>query len=133
MIQVPDFGDRFWVYQVVDLRTDSSVQLGKMYGTAPGFYLLAGPNWHGEAPKGITQVFRSPTNTGFIAPRVFQDDTPEDKQAIQTVLQQIMMYPVAEYDGTNEKSPTGATSKSSAAASSGRGGIEMGVPREVLR
>ena len=43
VIQVPDFGDRFWVYQVVDLRTDSFVQLGKMYGTTPGFYLLVGP------------------------------------------------------------------------------------------
>ena len=86
VIQVPDFGDRFWVYQVVDLRTDSVVQLGKMYGTTPGFYLLVGPDWKGEVPKGITKVFRSSTNTGFVAPRVFQDDTPEDKRAIQAVL-----------------------------------------------
>jgi hypothetical protein len=33
VIQVPDFGDRFWVYQVVDQRTDSFAHLGKMYGT----------------------------------------------------------------------------------------------------
>ena len=58
VIQVPDFGDRFWVYQIVDLRTDSFVQLGKMYGTTPGFYLLVGPDWQGEVPKGITRVFR---------------------------------------------------------------------------
>ena len=99
VVQVPNFGDRFWVYQVVDLRTDSFVQLGKMYGTTPGFYLLIGPDWHGDVPKGITRVFRSSTNTGFIAPRMFQDDTPEDKKAIQGVLQQVMMYPLAEYDG----------------------------------
>lgn len=103
VVQVPDFGDRFWVYQMVDLRTDGFVQLGKMYGTTPGFYLLVGPNWQGEVPKGITKVFRSPTNTGFVAPRVFQDDTPEDKKAIQEVLQWIMMYPVAEYDGTMKR------------------------------
>jgi hypothetical protein len=103
VIQVPDFGDRFWVYQLVDLRTDSFVQLGKMYGTAPGFYLLVGPDWQGEVPKGITKVFRSPTNTGFVAPRVFQDDTPEDKQAIQSVLQWITMYPVSDYDGTMKR------------------------------
>ena len=72
VIQVPDFGDRFWVYQVVDLRTDSFVQLGKMYGTTPGFYLLVGPDWNGEVPKGITRVFRSSTNTGLVAPRVAQ-------------------------------------------------------------
>src|SRR5262249_26345300 len=50
VIQVPDFGDRFWLYQIVDLRTDSFVQLGKMYGTTPGFYLLVGPHWKGEVP-----------------------------------------------------------------------------------
>lgn len=97
VIQVPDFGERFWVYQVVDLRTDGFVQIGKMYGTTPGFYLLVGPNWRGDI--GITRVFRSPTNTGFAGPRVFQDDTPEDKKALQSVLQWITMYPLKEYDG----------------------------------
>ncbi|GAA0943061.1 DUF1214 domain-containing protein [Actinocorallia libanotica] len=33
VIQVPDFGDRFWVYQAVDQRTESFVRLGAMYGT----------------------------------------------------------------------------------------------------
>lgn len=103
VIQVPDFGDRFWVYQAVDLRTDSFVQLGKMYGTTPGFYLLVGPNWSGEVPRGITKVFRSPTSTGMIAPRVFQDDTAEDRRAIQAALSEILMYPLAEFDGTTKK------------------------------
>jgi hypothetical protein len=98
VVQVPDFGDRFWVYQIIDLRTDSFVQLGKMYRTMPGFYLLVGPNWKGEVPKGITKVFRCPTNTGLVAPRVFQDDTPEDKKAIQAVLPGIMVYQLAEFD-----------------------------------
>jgi hypothetical protein len=100
VVQVPDFGDRFWVYQVVDTRTDSFAQLGKMYGTQPGFYLLAGPGWSGEVPKGITRVFRSSTNSGIVAPRVFQDDTPQDKRAIQSVLTSIVMYPLSEFDGT---------------------------------
>jgi hypothetical protein len=97
VIQVPDFGERFWVYQIVDLRTDSFVQLGKMYRATPGFYLLAGPNWRGEVPKGITRVFQASTNTGPAAPRVFQDDTPEDKRAIQSVLTGIVMYPLYFY------------------------------------
>src|SRR6478752_2599721 len=99
VIQVPDFGDRFWVYQVVDLRTDSFVQIGKMYGTTPGFYLLVGPNWSAEVPKGITRVFRASSNTALVAPRIAQNDTPEDKRAIQDVLTGIAMYPIAEYDG----------------------------------
>lgn len=100
VIQVPDFGDRFWVYQAVDSRTDGFAQLGKMYGTQPGFYMLVGPNWSGEIPKGITRVFRSTTNTGNIVPRVFMDDTPEDRAAIQEVLKGIVMYPAAQFDGT---------------------------------
>lgn len=100
VIQAPDFGNRFWVYQVVDSRTDGFAQLGKMYGTTPGFYLLVGPDWHGEIPKGITKVFRASTNTGNVIPRVFLDDTQEDRSEIQDVLKGIMMYPLDQFDGT---------------------------------
>jgi hypothetical protein len=41
--QVPDFGDRFWVYAMYNARTDQFGQLGKLYGSKPGFYLLVGP------------------------------------------------------------------------------------------
>jgi len=99
VIQVPDFGDRFWVYQIVDLRTDSFADIGKMYGTTPGFYLLVGPEWKGEVPKGITKVFRASTNTGYVIPRVFQDDSPEDNKIVREVTQQVMMYPLAQFDG----------------------------------
>ncbi len=102
VIQVPDFGDRFWVYQIVDLRTDSFANLGKMYGTTPGFYMLVGPEWSGEVPKGITQVFRASTNTAYVIPRAFQGDSPEDKRAIQSTISQIMMYPVAEFTGRTQ-------------------------------
>ncbi|MFH6937101.1 DUF1254 domain-containing protein [Flavobacterium sp. FlaQc-30] len=99
VIQVPDFGKRFWVYQVVDLRTDAFAQLGKMYGTKPGFYMLAGPNWKGEVPKGITKVFYSKTGTAFIVPRVFQDDTPSDKNAVQAIINSIDVYALDKFDG----------------------------------
>jgi len=100
VIQVPDFGTRFWVYQIVDLRTDSFADIGAMYRTKPGFYLVVGPNWKGEAPKDINAMLRSRTNTAFFGPRVFQDDAPEDKREIQDVLRGIGMYPLAEFDGT---------------------------------
>lgn len=99
VLQVPDFGGRFWVYQVVDLRTDGFADLGAMYRTKPGFYLLAGPRWKGDVPSGIAQVFRSSTNTAFVGPRVFQSDYAEDKQAVQKVIGSIDMYPLSAYDG----------------------------------
>ncbi len=99
VVQVPDFGDRFYVYQIADARTDSFGQIGKQYGTKPGFYLLVGPEWKGTVPSGINGVLRSPTNLAVIFPRIFQDDTPEDKAAVQSLLSQVMVYPLTQFDG----------------------------------
>ncbi|MFI5720163.1 DUF1254 domain-containing protein [Nocardia sp. NPDC051750] len=99
VVQVPDFGDRFWVYQVVDQRTDSFVRIGKMYGTPPGFYLLAHESWDGDVPAGITGVFRYDTRSGVVIPRVFLDDTAADRAEIGPLVDRIGMYPLTEFDG----------------------------------
>jgi hypothetical protein len=99
VFQVPDFGDRFWVYALYDQRTDEFSNIGKSYGTKPGFYLVVGPGWNGETPKGITAVLHSSTNMIVTVPRVFLDDTPEDKAAIQPLLNQISFYPLSKYTG----------------------------------
>jgi len=97
--QVPDFGDRFWVYALYDARTDQFGQLGKPYASKPGFYLLVGPTWSGEKPAGVEAILRSPTELANAIPRVFMDDTPEDRAAIQPFIDQIVFYPLTEYDG----------------------------------
>ncbi len=99
VVQVPDFGDRFWVYALYDARTDQFADLGKPYGSKPGFYLLAGPNWKGETPAGIAGVFRCSTEIANCIPRAFMDDTDEDRAAIQPVINQICAYPLTEFDG----------------------------------
>lgn len=99
MVQVPDFGDRFYVYALYDQRTDEIGHIGKQYGTEPGFYLIVGLNWNGSVPQGITAVIRSSTDLVFVVPRVFKDDTPEDTQAVQPLLSQVMMYPLSKFDG----------------------------------
>jgi hypothetical protein len=97
--QVPDFGDRFWVYALYDHRTNQFGHVGKPYRTRPGFYLLVGPNWKGSKPAGITDIIRCPTALANAIPRVFQNDTPEDKQAIQSVINKIVFYPLKQFDG----------------------------------
>ena len=99
VLQVPDFGDRFWLYQVIDARTDEISQLGKQWGTKPGFYLLVGPDWKGPLPSGINAVVRSSTPYVWVLPRVFLLDTPKDHAAIQPLLSQMDFYPLAEFDG----------------------------------
>ncbi|XZE32230.1 DUF1254 domain-containing protein [Pirellulaceae bacterium SH501] len=51
VLQVPDLTDRFWMVQLGDHRTDSFGELGSMYGSKPGFYMIVGPNWKGVVPS----------------------------------------------------------------------------------
>ncbi len=99
VLQLPDFGDRFWVCQAVDSRTDSFAELGTMYGTRAGFYLLVGPNWAGTVPAGIERVFVAQTHSAVVIPRVFRDDTPEDLAAVRALVEGLALFPVADFDG----------------------------------
>ncbi|MCR9209928.1 MAG: DUF1254 domain-containing protein [bacterium] len=99
VLQVPDFGDRFWVYAIYDQRTDQVGHLGKPYNSEPGFYLLTGPNYEGGTPEGFVDALRSPTDVANIIPRVFMDDTEEDREAIQPAINNISVYPLSEYTG----------------------------------
>ena len=100
---MPDFGTRFWVYQLVDLRTDSFADIGAMYGTKAGFYLIVGPGWEGTIPRGITRVLHCPTRTGMVVPRVFQDITRQDNRAVQDLIGRIDMYPLDQFDGREKR------------------------------
>ena len=99
VIQVPDFGNRFYVYAMYDQRTDEVGRIGQQYGTKPGFYMLVGRNWSGELPRGITAAIRSSTGLVFIVPRIFKDSTPEDTAAVQPLINQVVMYPLSQFDG----------------------------------
>jgi hypothetical protein len=98
VVQVPDFGARFFVYAFYDARTDQFGHVGSPYGSTPGHYLLVGPGWDGEA-DGFVEVLRSPTRLANAIPRVFMDDTDEDRAAIQPLLNQVMVYPLTTHTG----------------------------------
>jgi len=121
VFQVPDFGDCFWVYALYDARTDELSNICKQYSTKPGFYIVVGPNWKGETPKGITAVLRSSTTVVAAAPRVFMDDTSEDHAAIQPVLSQIDFYPLSQFDGNMKTKDWSKLPHFPAPASKGKG------------
>ena len=99
VVQVPDFGDRFWTVMAEDQRTDSFAEMGTVHGSKSGFYLLVGPDWQGEKPDGIEEVFRSTTNLGVVIPRAFMDDTKEDRAAVQEPVSKLAVYPLSQFDG----------------------------------
>jgi hypothetical protein len=132
VIQVPDFGDRFWTYALYDARTDQFSNLGKAYGSKPGFYLLVGPNWKGEVPARITGVVRSSTALANAIPRVFQDDTPEDKRAIQPLVDQIVAYPLTQFDGAMKTVDWSAAPTFPASQSGGGGETKWVIPEKFF-
>jgi hypothetical protein len=99
VLQVPDFGSRFWLYQLGDQRTDAFADFGSMHGTKPGCYLVVGPTWSGTAPAGIAGIVRSPTRFAYCLPRIFFSDIPGDREAALPLVNQVTAYPLDEYVG----------------------------------
>ncbi|MES2127929.1 MAG: DUF1254 domain-containing protein [Pseudomonadota bacterium] len=99
VMQVPDFGERYWLYGMYDGRSDEFAAIGKQYGTRPGFYLVVGPHWRGTLPAGFQGLVRSSTEMAFAVPRIFKDDTAADSAAIQPALREVMFYPLSEFTG----------------------------------
>lgn len=97
VLQVPEAEGRLWMFQVGDHRTDSFAELGSMYGSRPGFYLVVGPDWDGEIPDGIVQVFRSSTNLAYVIPRYFVGES--NSASLQKILSQVSVYPIRYYRG----------------------------------
>jgi hypothetical protein len=95
----PSLAIVFGRFPVYNARTDQMSELGRQYDTKPGFYMVVGPNWKGEAPSGIAGVVRSSTNFAVTMPRIFISDSPEDQASVQPALKQIQFYPLSEFDG----------------------------------
>lgn len=57
--------DRYFVFQLMDLYTFNFAYIGsRATGNDGGTYLIAGPEWKGKTPKGITKAF--PAETEFV-------------------------------------------------------------------
>ena len=54
--------DRYWSLQLIDLYTHNFDYVGsRTTGKGGGTFMIAGPGWKGETPKGITKVYRCET------------------------------------------------------------------------
>jgi len=70
-----------------------------MYGTPPGFYLIAGPDLNGRAPAGVTAVLRCPTEIGYVLPRILPLGEQFGGTSLDETINQIMVYPLSEFSG----------------------------------
>jgi hypothetical protein len=61
--------ERFYEVQLIDLYTHNFAYISTVAtGNVPGKYLLTGPDWTGDVPKGITEVIPSETQFFLASP-----------------------------------------------------------------
>ncbi len=76
---------RYFSIQLIDAYTHNFDYIGsRTTGNGGGRYLLAGPGWTGETPKGIDRVFRAETEIGLAVYRT-QLKSPEDLDAVKAI------------------------------------------------
>ncbi len=85
VLSVPDTGDRYYVFSIMNMWTDVFGSVGKRTtGTSPGHFLIAGPNWRGTAPPDIKQTFRSSTRYAWALGQT-QANGPADFAAVNAI------------------------------------------------
>jgi hypothetical protein len=78
--------ERYFSVQLIDAYTFNFDYIGsRATGNDGGSYLIAGPNWKGELPKGIKKVFRSETEFVFAVYRtqLFKPDDLDNVKKVQ--------------------------------------------------
>ena len=71
VLTVPAIQDRYYSIQFISATTDDFAYVGtRTTGAEAGTFLIAGPDWHGETPPGITRVLRSPSRFAIAPVRV---------------------------------------------------------------
>lgn len=101
VISVPSVAaDRYYSVQLVDGNTYNYGYIGsRTTGNEAGDFLVAGPDWKGEKPEGIREVFRSTTPFGLTIFRT-QLFNPADMSNVISVQAGYKAQPLSKFLGT---------------------------------
>lgn len=104
---IPEIGkERFYEVQLIDLYTHNAAYISTVAtGNVPGKYLLTGPDWKGEVPKGITKIIPFETQFLFSIHRT-QLFNPSDIDNLKKIQDAYKIEPLHSYLGT--KAPSAA-------------------------
>jgi hypothetical protein len=91
--------ERYYSLQFIDMYTFDFAYVGsRATGNGAGSYLLAGPNWKGEKPKGIKSVIRSETEFAFVLYRT-QLFNPADIENVKKIQAGYKVQPLSQFLG----------------------------------
>ena len=100
--------DRFYEVQLIDLYTHNFAYISTVAtGNIPGKYLLAGPDWKGEVPQGITKVIPSETQFLFSIHRT-QLFNPGDIDNVKKIQEAYRVEPLSTFLGAKAPSTAAA-------------------------
>jgi hypothetical protein len=92
--------ERFYQVQLIDIYTHNFAYISTVAtGNIPGKYLITGPEWKGEVPEGITEVF--PCETQFLlAIARTQLFNPSDIDNLKEIQDKYRIEPLSTFLGT---------------------------------
>jgi hypothetical protein len=96
VLSVPDTNGRYYLMPMLDAWTNVFASPGKRTtGTRAGTFLVTGPNWSGEAPRGMTEL-KSPTNMVWVIGRT-QTNGPKDYRAVHGIQDGFKLTPLSAF------------------------------------
>ncbi len=92
--------DRYYTAQLVDMQLFNFAYLGsRSYGNDGGDFVIAGPNWKGEQPKGVQAVIRCETQFAYALIRT-QLFNAADLDNVHTIQNGYKVQTLSKYLGT---------------------------------
>lgn len=90
--------ERYYTLQLMDFYSDTIGYVGvRATNNVAGDYLVTGPSWQGEVPKGIKGVIHSTTPWSFIAGRTYTDGSEADLHKMRALQDGYNITPLAQY------------------------------------
>ncbi len=112
--------DRYHTFEFLDAYTNVFAYLGtRATGSNGGTYLIAGPDWKGQVPQGMTKIW-SPTNLAWLINHILVKD-PSDLANAHAIQDKIIVKPLSVFQGktaaANIQQPSTSTTNVSSSAS----------------
>jgi hypothetical protein len=92
VVVVPPIRDRYYSFLFLDAYTNDYAYIGqRATGDTGGTYLIAGPEWNGQVPEGMTKIW-TPTNLAWFINRILVKG-PSDLPKVHEIQDKIVVKP----------------------------------------
>ena len=114
VVVVPPISDRYYSFEFLDAYTNDYAYLGqRASGGTGGTYLIAGPDWNGQVPEGMTKIW-TPTNLAWLITRTLVK-SPTDVPNVVAIQDKIIVKPLSLFqENTNTSSSQLAATQTNA-------------------